>query len=162
MCIRDRVYRIPKFGPLYIGSVYRKFWTKWLWTKLLRTNLLGPTIMMYDVCRVQRGDGVWHHVQSCSHLPTLPCKPLTSSHIAVPTLLASGHWWLDCHVNNNNVPDQLQIHHVCDKPILVGCYLHYSKLGEATYSDTTFFTRAFYTCHWLVTVLVGSQQNAVS
>ena len=36
------VYRIPKFGPLYIGSVYRKFWTKWLWTKLLRTNLLGP------------------------------------------------------------------------------------------------------------------------
>ena len=32
-CIRygtpcGTVYRIPKFGPLYIGSVYRKFWTK--------------------------------------------------------------------------------------------------------------------------------------
>ena len=29
--------RIPQFGPLYIGSVYRKFWTK-----LPRTNLLVP------------------------------------------------------------------------------------------------------------------------
>ena len=41
------VYRIPKFGPLYIGSVYRKFWTKWRWTKLLRTNLLGPAVPPY-------------------------------------------------------------------------------------------------------------------